>query len=85
MTVAANAFVPFHADRSRQRWGHMSPVAFLASRGGVVVGAGAVTLGLVALMASLIADEFVPQDVVEIAAFEINKLCSLAPRTVDRR
>lgn len=54
------------------------------TKASILLGAGGVTLALLAVMTVLIADEFQPQDRVDLASFEINPKPDDIPILVDR-
>lgn len=55
-----------------------------ASKASILMGAGLVTLGLLGFMTALIAEEFEPQDRIELAAFEINAKPEETPLLINR-
>lgn len=64
--------------------GAASHVSAAVMRTGPLIGAAGVTLGLIALMSGLIAEDFVPQDVVKLAAFELNPQAKIIEPITER-
>lgn len=94
-----SVFGTFHNSADPQPYGGVIPIGGVSPIGGgrhpgwlqngttnasILLGAGGVTLGLLAVMTVLIADEFQPQDRVDLASFEINPKPDDIPILVDR-